>query len=86
MARIENTTGPRVLHSLPKADRPPVAYQFPAARLSDDGKSTRINGVGDIPDDVLEELLTKDAFTKGLFESGELVRVGAPAKAPKADK
>lgn len=79
MARIENTSnGPREVHSLPKEGRPILKYAFTAARVSEDGKQTRINGVGEIPDDVLDELLAKDQFTKGLFDDGSLVRVGAP--------
>lgn len=77
MAKIENlSNGPRVIHSLPKSGRPVAQYTISAAKIAEDGK-TLIKGTGEIPDDVLEELLATDPFTKGLFaDDGGLSRVG----------
>lgn len=87
MAKIENSSnGPREIHSLPKEGRPVVKYVITAAKVAEDAKQTLIKGVGEIPDDVLDELLAKDPFTKGLFDDGGgLVRVGVAASASTSD-
>ena len=87
MAKIENTSnGPRGLYSIEKKDADgnfvvaPTFYLVPGATVSQDGKETKINGVLEIPDDVINALRAADLFTKGLFDSCELVASAADAK------
>ncbi len=92
MVRIENTSG-RQLDISPvrqydgagvlvvKEGRPMgMVFKIPRADVNDKGE--RVNGVGEIDEDVLAELLEKDAWTKALFDSGDLVV--KKAHAPKA--
>ena len=70
MAKVENTGGRREVHSLRPDAGGNSHFLFPGAVTVGTRKR---NGVGEIPDDLLDELIEKDAFTRGLFESGECV-------------
>lgn len=70
MAKVENTGGRREVHSLRPDAGGNSHFLFPSA-VTISGRKR--NGVGEIPDDLLDELIEKDAFTRGLFDSGECI-------------
>ena len=76
MAKIENTAEhPYDVSGLPKDGKPGGLYSFPRCTFTPEG--VKINGQGEIPDDVLADLLENDVWTKGVFASGDLVNVGS---------
>jgi hypothetical protein len=72
MARIENTSGRRyeiywkgaMVASIPRCDVDQVT-------------GARVNGSAELADDVLDEMLAGDDWTKAVFASGDLIRAGA---------
>ena len=83
MAKIENTTDhPFDVSGFPRGDKPGVLSSIPRSTVAPDG--SRMNGVGEIPDDVLAELLDKDPWTKGVFASGDLIDVSKSSSRPSA--
>jgi len=82
MAKVENTGGRREVHSLRPDGAGNSHFVFPSAVTV--GARTR-NGVAEIPDDLLDELIAKDDFTRGLFESGQCIGT-SPAAAKIADR
>lgn len=84
MARVENTTsGVRELHALRSINEHGSVGPFVIPR-AETVVGVKTNGVCDIPDAILDEMIAKDGVTKGLFEAGDLVRVGK-SESPKAD-
>jgi hypothetical protein len=84
--KVENTSDRQYdVHSLPKgnnADGVPHGDRFSIPRATmGPGDVGKINGVGEIPDDVLSELLAKDEWTKAVFASGHLVAKGVSKSA-----
>jgi len=77
MARIENTSGRRFDINFGGA----LVASIPRAQV-DEVSGAKVNGAGEIADDVLEKLLADDAWAKGVFESGDLVRISLPEVAP----
>ncbi len=90
MARIENTSERQYdVRALPTKSAsgdlvPGPLFQIPR---SDDegGTKKRVNGVGEIPDDILKELLARDVWTKAVFDSGDLIVATAPAAPAASD-
>jgi len=59
-------------------------YSVPRLTVDEKGRHP---GVVEIPDDVLAELLAKDPWTKGCFDSGDLVAVSSPeSKVPASER
>lgn len=86
--RIENTSDRQYdVNSLPKGHNPDgshfgvVCYSIPRATMGP-GEIGRVNGVGEIPDDVLAELLAKDSWSKAVFDIGHLVAVNKKSSSP----
>lgn len=77
MPRIENTSGRRYDINFGGI----LVASIPRAQV-DEVSGAKVNGAGEIADDLLDKLLAEDAWAKGVFESGDLVRVGAAEVAP----
>lgn len=77
MPRIENTSGRRYDINFGGI----LVASIPRAQV-DEVSGAKVNGAGEIADDLLDKLLAEDAWTKGVFESGDLVRVAASEVAP----
>lgn len=81
--RVENTSDRQYdVYALPKEGRTQVMYSIPRSNMTDTG---RVNGVGEIPDDVLTDLMVNDVWTKGVFDSGDLVATRASKATAIAD-
>lgn len=83
MARIENTSARK--YEINWGGAPTVS--IPRC-TTDESTGVKINGVADMPDDALDAAIAGDPWTKGVFESGDLVRVSGGEKlaAPKGDR
>jgi hypothetical protein len=92
MAKVQSTVGPRVIHSFPKDGKlGGTPFEIPGAI---ERAGVKTNGMGEVPDAVLDEMILKCPVTRGWFESGELIDMrdqsarlaGAKAAKAAADK
>ena len=92
MAKVFSTVGPRVIHAIPEKGQKGggAPFEIPGAV---ERAGVKVNGIGEIPDAVLDEAMLKCVVTRGWFESGELIdtrdanarAVGAKAAKAAAD-
>ena len=71
--KIENVSDhPYEITAPAKDGKPARVFAFPRLTIDEAGRHP---GVGEMPDDVLADLLATDQWTKGVFDSGDLVAV-----------